>query len=88
MSQVQIPIDIEEDVSKLLGDSLEEVKRHALEMIVLELYRRRELSAGRAAKLLGLDRFAFIRWAGSLGIPYLDMTREEWEQELRVINKA
>jgi hypothetical protein len=88
MSPIQIPpLEIDEDVGKLLGDSPEEIKRHALEMIVLELYRRRELSSGRAAELLGLDRFAFIRWSGSLGIPFLDMTSEEWQEELRVINK-
>ncbi len=86
MSQVRIPVDFEEDVVHLLGNSFEEMKRHALEMIVLELYRRRELSSGRAAELLGLDRFAFIRWSGELGIPFIDMTPEEWQQELLVID--
>ena len=87
MSQIQIPLAVDEDVGQLLGDSPVEIKRHALEMIVLELYRRRELSSERAAELLGLDRFAFIRWSGSLGISYLDMTPEEWQEELRAINK-
>lgn len=83
MSQIQI--DIDEDVTGLLGDSPDEIERRILETIALDLYRRREISSGRAAALLGLDRFAFIRWAGSLGIPYFDLTPEEWEQELRVI---
>lgn len=87
MSHVQIPVEVDEDVVHLLGNSPEEMKRRALEMIVLELYRRRELSSGRAAELLGLDRFAFIRWSGALGIPFLDMTPEEWQQELRVIDR-
>jgi hypothetical protein len=56
-------------------------------MIVLELYRRHETSGGRAAELLGIGRFDFIRWSGSLGIPYFDMTPEEWQQELRAIEK-
>lgn len=86
MSQVRIPVDMDKDVVHLLGDSFEEMKRRALEMIVLELYRRRELSSGRAAELLGLDRFAFIRWSGELGIPFIDMTPDEWQQELRVID--
>jgi hypothetical protein len=54
-------------------------------MIVLERYRRRELSAGRAGELLRWDRFSFIRWAGERGVPYLDMTPEEWQPELRVL---
>jgi hypothetical protein len=56
-------------------------------MIVLELYRRRQISIGRAAALLGLDQLAFIRWSGALGVPFLDMTTEEWQLELRVLEK-
>jgi hypothetical protein len=56
-------------------------------MIVLQLYRRHEISAGRAAEILDLDEFVFIRWAGSLGIPYFDTTPEDWEQQLRAIEK-
>jgi hypothetical protein len=83
VSQIQITLD--EHITKMLGDSPEQIERSALEMIVLERYRRREISSGRAANVLGLDRFAFIRWSGSLGIRFFDMTPEEWEQELRVI---
>jgi predicted HTH domain antitoxin len=86
VTEIQIAID--DDIGQLLGDTPDEIARHARELIVLELYRRRELSSGRAAELLGLDRFAFIRWSGALGIPYLDMTPEEWQEELRVIRKT
>lgn len=68
MSQVQINIDAA--VTELLGESPEEMDRRALEMIVLELYRRHDISSSRAAKLLDLDLLAFIRWSGSLGIPF------------------
>jgi predicted HTH domain antitoxin len=82
-----IHIEVDEDFAELLGSSPEQIERSALEMIVLELYRRHEISGGRAAALLGLDLLAFIRWSGSLGIPYLDMTPEEWQEELRVLDK-
>jgi uncharacterized protein UPF0175 len=85
MSRMQISLD--ESVTELLGESPEQVERAALEMIVLELYRRHDISAGRAAEILNLDEFAFVRWSGSLGIPYLDMTEEEWERELRALEK-
>jgi hypothetical protein len=82
-----IQLDIADDFVELLGSSPEQIERRALESIVLDLYRRRELPAGRAATFLGLEKFAFIRWAGELGVPYLDMTPEEWQEELRVIRK-
>jgi Uncharacterised protein family (UPF0175) len=83
-----IRLEIDEDLAELLGSSPEQIERSALEMIVLQLYRCRELSVGRAAALLGLDQLSFIRWSGSLGVPHLDMTPEEWQQELRAIDEA
>jgi predicted HTH domain antitoxin len=82
-----IQLEIDDDIAALLGDSPEQIRRHVLEIIVLELYRRRQLSVARAAQLLGLDLLSFIRWSGELGIPYLDMTPEEWQEELRVARK-
>lgn len=84
----RIPVLLDEDVTALLGDSPEKIERSALEMIVLELYRRHDISAGRAAELLHLDLLTFARWSGSLGVPYFDMTPEQWEHERRAINKA
>jgi hypothetical protein len=84
----RIPVLLDEDVTELLGESPEEIERSALEMIVLELYRRHDISAGRAAELLHLDLLTFARWSGSLGVPYFDTTSEQWEQEFRAINKA
>jgi predicted HTH domain antitoxin len=83
-----IQIDIHEELAELLGSSPEQIERSALEKIVLELYRSRELSAGLAAKFLNFEKFAFIRWAGERGVPYFDMTPEEWQQELQAIRKA
>jgi len=86
MSQIQLTID--ESVTELLGDSPEQIERTALEIIVLDLYRRHVISGGRAAEILNLDLLTFIHWSGSLGIPYFDMTPEDWEQELRAIRKS
>lgn len=83
----EIRVHFDEELLPLLGDSPEEIERHALEMIVLGLYRRHAISAGRAAQIIGMEKYAFIRWTGEMGIPYLDMTREEWQEELRVLEK-
>jgi predicted HTH domain antitoxin len=47
------------------------------EYLVLELYRRHEVSSGKAAELLGMERIEFIRYASRIGIPYLDMDERE-----------
>ncbi|MCX7854679.1 MAG: UPF0175 family protein [Anaerolineae bacterium] len=53
------------------------------EIAVLELYRRREISSGKAAELLGMERFEFVRYAARLGIPYFDLDENELAEEIR-----
>ncbi len=52
------------------------------ELAVLELYRRRVISSGRAAELLEMGREEFIRHASRLGIPYIDLDEIELGREL------
>jgi predicted HTH domain antitoxin len=83
MSEIRVRFD--EELLPLLGESTEEIERHALEIIGLEIYRRHAISAGRAAQLLGMEKFAFIRWTSELGIPYFDLTADELREELRIL---
>ena len=62
------------------------IQEAAREMIVLELYRRGTISSGKAAEVLGMPRLDFIRHASHLGIPYIDMTPDEWEAEKAVVD--
>ena len=67
------------DQVQLLGRPLEET---VPELIVLELYRRGQLSSGKAAELLNMGRFEFIRYASRLGLPFFDLTESEWKAEV------
>jgi predicted HTH domain antitoxin len=86
MSEIRITVD--DSVLCLLGDSPARAERRARELMVLELYRRHAVSAGRAAEILGLDELAFIRWSGSLGIPFIDFPPEELRQELANLQQS
>jgi predicted HTH domain antitoxin len=55
------------------------------ELAVLELYRRHLVSGGKAAELLGMERFEFIRYASRLGIPFMDMSPEEMAHEAALV---
>jgi len=57
------------------------------ECVVIELYRRGLLSSGKAAALLGMNRVAFIHYTGRLGIPFVRMTGDEWEEEARHVQE-
>ena len=57
------------------------------ELSVLELYRRKDISSGKAAELLEMARFEFVRYASRLGIPFFDMSEEELEKDLEAAKK-
>ncbi len=80
-----IPLD--EELVALLqrpGSSLESAAR---ELIVFELYREGVISVGRAAELLHLSREQFTEQAAARGVPYFDMTDDEWEAERRAAER-
>jgi predicted HTH domain antitoxin len=54
---------------------------------VIESYRRGTVSRGRAAELLGVSLETFLRYAGELSIPYINLTEDEWEAEKRAVRK-
>lgn len=81
----QIPVMIDEEVVELLGLSGEQLERSVLEDIVVGMYRRHDISARCAARLLDMEFMSFLRWTGEMGIPYIGMTPEEWQEEMRVV---
>ncbi len=82
-----VPVQLDEDLAVLLRRPDLSAEEGARELIVTELYRRGAVSRGRAAELLGMSLDAFLRYAGGLGIPYIDFTEDEWEAEQRAVRE-
>lgn len=76
-----INLTLEDDVTALLQATNQPVHQAAREFIILELYRRAAISSGKAAELLAMSRWEFVRYASRLGIPFFDMTEDEWRNE-------
>jgi predicted HTH domain antitoxin len=82
-----IPVELDQDLVALLEELQRPAKETARELIVLELYRQGDVSSGRAAQLLGMDREEFIGYASKQGIPYFQLEDEELRRELEAIKK-
>ena len=81
--QISVPADligVLQSLDRPVGDSIRE-------LVVLELYRQGRISSGKAAELLGMPRVAFIQHASRLGIPFYDMTSEEWQSEMEQLRR-
>ena len=76
-----ISIALEEDLTALLQGLNQPVQQAAREFIVLELYRRGMISSGKAAQLLDMPHWEFVRHASRLGIAFFDLTEDKWAAE-------
>jgi predicted HTH domain antitoxin len=83
-----VTINLDEDLAILLSQPNQTIEHAALEMIVLEFYRRGAISSGKAGELLRVPRLEFIRYASQLGIPNIDMTADEWENEKAAVARG
>ena len=82
-----VSVELDSDLVALLEELQRPAKAAARELIVLELYRQGEVSSGRAAQLLKMEREEFIRHASEQGIPYFQLEGGELQQELEAIKK-
>ena len=76
----------EEMVSFVVKTSKEEqLKRNA--MILYPYVHDGIISHGRAAEILGIFKIDLIVLYGKLGLPYVEMTDEEIEEELEIVKE-
>ena len=63
----------------------EEIERRLKEWLVLSLYTEERISTGKAAKLMGISRLAFIDLLSRWGIAYLDMDSDDLASDLKAL---
>ncbi len=77
MAGSQYQIIVPEKVTKAFGWNEESVPRKALEVLVMELLRRGQVSEAEAAEILDLDRWGLLDLLSDYRIPLVDFTLEE-----------
>lgn len=87
MSLKKLEISFPSEVLAMIATTYQDDSAVIKEAAVLELYREGKISSGKAAEILGMERFEFIRYAGMKGIPYIRMAPEELEEEIKLLEK-
>jgi len=85
MAVKNVKITYPADVLDVLSSTCEKASEVLKEAATLELYRQGRISSGKAAEILRMERFEFIRYAGKKGIPYLRPTHDELEAEVKML---
>ena len=76
-----VTMDIPEDIADLMvcDNKSDELRRNAL--LLYPFIKNETISHGRAAEILGIFKWELIELYGSEGIPYIDQSWEEAEQD-------
>jgi len=75
------PVELDDELAAVLEQIQQPLEKAAREAVVLELYRRGIVSSGKAGELLGMQRVDFVRYADKLGIPFFQMSKDDWKAE-------
>jgi predicted HTH domain antitoxin len=78
---VDVKFELPDEVAPNLRD--EDLAAKAKEALTMELLREHEISQGRAAELLGIDRHELFDLMTRCQVPVIDMTPEELAEELK-----
>ncbi len=79
-----LELKLPEEVVEALG---EEPERQALEALLLYLIRADRVSVAWAGARIGLGRQEAVQWYTGWGYPYPDITPEEFDEELRYMER-
>lgn len=85
MSMTSMEIKLPALVKDYILDQTTEEMRNAL--LLYPSIANHVISHGRAAELLGMYKMELIALYSRLGIPYLDMTDEEFEEEIQTVKR-
>ena len=85
MIMTSIELHVPTETKAYVLDKTTEMVRNAL--LLYPSIADETISHGRAAELLGISKMELIELYGSFGIPYLDMTDEEFEEEIQMVKK-
>lgn len=81
-----ITIEYPESILSALHMSQEDFAAEFRMLAAVKLFELGRISSGRAAELAGIPRVLFLQRVGDYGVPVIDLTPEELEQD--IINAA
>jgi predicted HTH domain antitoxin len=90
MAKTTVRLDVPKAVAadkKLKAAYLDAAEQALKEQAVLRLFEQGAISSGYGAELLGMTRYDFMLLLGKRGIPYFNYTEEEWQEELKNVER-
>jgi predicted HTH domain antitoxin len=87
MDNLTVELTLPRDLLGALDVPEGQLRGKLLELIAITLFRQEQISAGKAAELMGISKGDFIELLGQREIPYFTITRDELEAEVGAIER-
>ncbi len=87
MEKSVLTVRLPRDILITSGFSEESAAMEMLKLFVINLYRHQQISGGKAAEILGIRKYDFIRILSEAGIPYFDYSVSELEEEFKTVEQ-
>ena len=88
VSTTTVPINVPESMAPYLEDMSSEQAFKINAMMLYPLIRDLTISHGRAAEILGVHKTDLIEFYDTMGIPYLNQSKEELLTDLAALDKV
>ena len=82
MEMLSLQVNLPSDLLSLLRVSQQDFEQEIQHWVVLELFRTRKISAGKAAQIAGLSLYEFMDLTRQHDVAWVDYTDHELEIEL------
>jgi len=79
-------LEIEVEVNDETVDR-KELEEHLRREAILALFATRNIPAGQASRNLGLNRIEFMELLQKRGIPYVNYTFDDWQEDVKTIDR-
>ena len=87
MTLKKVEVEFPEELWKLAGIPAKKASAKLKEIFVVELVRQGKLSQGRAAEILGLDRWEIMDVLATYDVPTTSLTEAELDRDLQVLRE-
>lgn len=86
MNLVEYKLKVPSELTLLLAESDKKVERQRNALLLYPYIHNQTISHGRAAEILGMNKYELIKIYEDLGLPYYNMDFSEVEEEIKVFH--
>jgi predicted HTH domain antitoxin len=87
LKKLNLELELSEEILSRLGKDPQEVSRGVLQLLILDLVRRGEITSSYGAELLGMDWQDFLDLMAQYKVPLINYEDKEVKEELSTLRR-